>query len=630
MDKVKKFLEAYVQWLALALGVGFLGWMLYSYVFLKPVSSAVGNLPSVPPSDISSQIWSQVGEPLKGKVDDRSTPAQMGPTTNYVDQVQAQRDSVPASVAVAMPVPFAPIPVSEDDSQTTQIGTQHNGAKITRLPDAAAPINLLVSAGHSNVPAPVPAAADGAPAPQGANAPAVDRNWRTVGATIHTADLAKSFAAAGIAPGTPFSSTAILRVILTRQERKTDGTWGSDTTIEPLDINPLPALPPINASFADQKSYLEDFAEKNFVPIARPLFYQVLQGDVWYEPGTKNPNEALQVIDDGYDPKDPGAYAGDINKLLPSEQKLVTEAKARQAAKEAQRARSQNNRNNQPAPPQFPGGFPGGGPPGFPGGPVVNDPQRPQDGVKMFAPNELPPGGPGYFLGGAPQNPGMGGPPGGPPFMPPGFTPGAMPQQQAPGDTAVPNGSFDPSQQPDFKVWVHDVTVQAGKTYRYQLKYIISNPVARTSNLCNPPELAKQFYIESRPTAWSDPVSVESDTNFYAVEMKHGVHFDVFKWKNGIWQMEQFTANTGDMVGGIETNTTTGTKTDFTTGWTLVDIREDPSNTENKQLVLVSDNGTVLIKELAIDAHSPEYRRLYLQVNDPKNKPAVAGVPPQP
>jgi len=37
MDKVKKFLEANVQWLAIALGVGFLGWMIWGYVLQKPV-----------------------------------------------------------------------------------------------------------------------------------------------------------------------------------------------------------------------------------------------------------------------------------------------------------------------------------------------------------------------------------------------------------------------------------------------------------------------------------------------------------------------------------------------------------------------------------------------------------------
>ena len=139
--------------------------------------------------------------------------------------------------------------------------------------------------------------------------------------------------------------------------------------------------------------------------------------------------------------------------------------------------------------------------------------------------------------------------------------------------------------------------------------------------LCSPQKLADIFYIESPFSAWTDPVSVESDTNFYAVDVKHGVHFDIFKWKNGIYQMQSVQVSPGDMIGSVDT---AATNTDFTTHWTLVDVREDPRDETNKTIVLVSDNGTVLKKELVTDQHSAAYRRLLEQANANKDKTAAA------
>ena len=186
-----------------------------------------------------------------------------------------------------------------------------------------------------------------------------------------------------------------------------------------------------------------------------------------------------------------------------------------------------------------------------------------------------------------------------------------------------------PRNRATLKCGAHDVTVQAGKTYRYKLRYYIANPVARSNGLCANPADAKKFWIQSPDSAWTDPISVEADTNFFAVEQKHGIHFDVFKWKNGLWQMQSVTANPGDMVGTVDT--TTPARTDFTTGWTLVDVREEPNGGENdRKLILVSDNGTVIIKELATDQHSSKYRELYNLVNKDKTNPVAAGSPQLP
>jgi hypothetical protein len=611
MDKVKKFLEAHVQWVVLALAVAFLGWTVWGYVLQKPVFSAVGNVPTASPGDIPHIIWDGPAGAVKADLDSKEVPKAIGPKVDYPQLAIDMRTKESLAVSDTFKTPWMPIPIEEDINSGSGPGVKE-GPKITALPEAPPLVKLLISKGHSNVPAPQPPLVAGQAAPQGNQVQAVDKIWLTVEGTVQTGKLAESFKKVGILQGSPFSSTCMLRVILIRQERMLNGDWGPDVEIAPLDISQLMPLPPVDAAPMDQTAY-QTFAEKSVIPICTPPFYTVLQGDVWYEPGTKNPNQTLDMLDDGFDPKDPLAYKGDPTKLLPSEKKLYDDAKAKQEKADALRSR-----RNQPTPnniPQIPdpgqsGGNNnnnGGGGRGGRGRGMAADPRGDEPG--LLAPPRMP----------TPDRPpGIDGP-----GMP------GMPQQQQPGaaPNSLPAGSFDPNTQPEFRVWQHDPTVQAGKTYQYKMRYIISNPVARTVNLCQPEALAKQFYITSVDSEWTPPVSVESDTNFFAVDLKHGVHFDVFKWQDGSWQMESVTTNPGDMVGTVETNPTTTVKTDFATGWTLVDIRDDPSNTENKTLLLVSDNGTVIKKELAIDAHSAAYRHLYQLAMEGKAA-AQAGAPP--
>ncbi len=55
----------------------------------------------------------------------------------------------------------------------------------------------------------------------------------------------------------------------------------------------------------------------------------------------------------------------------------------------------------------------------------------------------------------------------------------------------------------------------------------------------------------------------------------------------------------GDMIGGPEG--TGANKVDFTTGWTLVDVRSDPQNNDRKIIILTSTNGNISRHDLAAD-----------------------------
>jgi hypothetical protein len=175
----------------------------------------------------------------------------------------------------------------------------------------------------------------------------------------------------------------------------------------------------------------------------------------------------------------------------------------------------------------------------------------------------------------------------------------------------LPTGEFDPSKQPDIVVWAHDDTAQPGKTYRYKLRYYLKNPVMQTKNVCNPQNLADQFYIVSADSAWTDQVTIKSETNFFVVAVRPGiamtrVKFDIFRWKNGAWQMQTAEAGPGDMVGGVDP----ATGTDFTTGLTLVTVKQDPNRGEDQTILLTTDGGIIQSRDLAVDQNSPEHKKL--------------------
>jgi len=194
----------------------------------------------------------------------------------------------------------------------------------------------------------------------------------------------------------------------------------------------------------------------------------------------------------------------------------------------------------------------------------------------------------------------------------------------------LPKGSFTPSSQPDIVVWAHDASVLPGKTYRYRLQYFLKNPVFQTNNLCQPQSLADTFMLVSKPSDWTAAISVQSATNFYAVNAsptKDEVKFDIFSWKGGNWQVDSMEATPGDLVGA--TRGEGAEKINFDTGWTLVDVRNDPRNGDNKIIILTTDSGQTLRKDLTVDRANPEYKNLMNQVDAAKAKPAGAtpGVP---
>ena len=93
--------------------------------------------------------------------------------------------------------------------------------------------------------------------------------------------------------------------------------------------------------------------------------------------------------------------------------------------------------------------------------------------------------------------------------------------------------------------------------------------------------------LATPPTAIVPP-KVETPTFFYAIDNKHGVRFDIFKMVDERWQYEIFFANPGDRIGNLAD-----------TGWTLTDVREDPSgNNASRMLILLDGNGNTTLRQI--------------------------------
>jgi hypothetical protein len=606
MDKVKKFLAKNVEWIALALGACFLLWMGYSYVYIPPVKVQVGPQADVVPAEIDKQIWDLAGKKLDLGIHDRTVVHITVPP--FKEQVPPPFDK-PAPAVVGMPgcwnhdvaiVGGADVDVQQQQQQQ-QVANLQN---VTTLPSAAAIYGLGISQGHSNVTVP------GAGAAQ-----PLDKTWVSVGGMVPAQRLAASFADAKIPVNGPLGLTTVLRVELYRQTLEPAGTWSTPTEIAPPGIDALEPMPPekvANLRMAGPQTTYLQYAKDNEAKILRPDFYEVAQGgDKWYVPGTPNKNlSALELVPDTFDP----AHPPTDREPTPEEQAAVRKYKQQQAAAAAAAARAATAAAARAAAAQQPttprtttgggrrgGGSGGGGAGGgtAPGGFLVADPDR--------------------------QLASAGDADGAPPLMPPRVaTPGTdarPPAVTTPDATATPGApagpasptaplgdlpkpAFVPKDQPDFMVWAHDDTVQPGKTYRYMLRYVIASPVFNTNQLCKPQKLALQFAIVSADSKWTDPVAVESDTNFYAIDYQHGlVKFAVFKWQNGAWQMQMVDAAPGDQIGAADPGAGVGGAN--STGWTLVDVRDMPPG-KDKLILLASDNGTI-VRQLIIDQHTKKY-----------------------
>jgi hypothetical protein len=139
--------------------------------------------------------------------------------------------------------------------------------------------------------------------------------------------------------------------------------------------------------------------------------------------------------------------------------------------------------------------------------------------------------------------------------------------EQVDGDaTPAADPNAKPKQEPpvldnnSIKVWAHDAFVERGKTYRYQVVLILTNPYFGHSAAMIPAQaekLAKTGIMRSAASEWTTPITVDPETYLFFTSATDdepnagrvaSARAEVFQFKWGFWRQGAATLEPGDSV----------------------------------------------------------------------------------
>lgn len=113
---------------------------------------------------------------------------------------------------------------------------------------------------------------------------------------------------------------------------------------------------------------------------------------------------------------------------------------------------------------------------------------------------------------------------------------------------------------PEVKVWAHDVTAVPGATYRYRLRVVINNPFFGRQVRASQAKIAEKSYIEGAWSEWSNPVDVDRNDYFFVTAASDGMSnainprphasVELFKFYYGFWRKASIGAEPGDRLEG--------------------------------------------------------------------------------
>jgi hypothetical protein len=555
MQKVVQFLEKYVQWLAIALGLAFLGFMGWSYVYKNPaaqVGQIGGQSVEVTPGDVDKKIDDETADTLERETRQqhpdftiavpRTDKIDIGPTTKPVEVAAFDSWSFDLSnfapmggpqrvVVVALPTLPPLAYVDQEPLRTVLLITPPNGNPIHQDEDS------------------------------------VTTFW-----SLPIADLAKAFkdSFAGRLPER-LQMAQFIRATVVRQELMPDGQWGGDTVVAEAPLPPGTQPEPEYPKVTD--------------PNAAVKFNTYL---AWV-----NPLQTWVV------------NAADPPTAFPQRADLQWQPLAQWIPYRAEAQAAENTPVNQPLPPpiappappqQFQGGpgfggpRPGGRPPGaiFGGGEVGNSVQT------MLQPSPQ-------------QQPAV---PASQPTTNPTVVIPPIPQLQA-----VPAQGFNPTTslaQGDMGLWFHDMNAEPGKTYRYKVRYTLYNPVFGQPNAAADPKMADNLGMDSPFSGWSDNVVVPPRVRFWCMgkqpppvrgQIESQVGFSCYSWHDGLWQQKDYIDSAGDEIGADE-----GGAGNFLTHWTIL---EDLAGFRAKHNVVIvpDDGGPAQLRDVDGDTKSMDYLR---------------------
>jgi len=293
MQKVAQILEKNVEWIALALGVGFLGFMVWSYLLNPPVVAVI-NGSRLNPGNVDDFILNGPVQSLKERMTDPQIPTfQVQDFSKLISQRLNPPPTPPSQQLL-----FAGLWDWQPAQIPTSISTpMAGGPVITELPELPPAQPLLVITGQSSIvsfptTAAPPPANPAAPAAQGAGR--TDVHWVTAAFSVPVGPLAAEWKKAfgPTAPNQPWKlpdamrDTFFLDVTAYRSEQLPDGQWGPDVEVARLPNNPVQPMPPANQLIAERQYLL--WASPHFADIATPPFPDLAAapaGSAWLDPG---------------------------------------------------------------------------------------------------------------------------------------------------------------------------------------------------------------------------------------------------------------------------------------------------------------------------------------------------------
>lgn len=161
----------------------------------------------------------------------------------------------------------------------------------------------------------------------------------------------------------------------------------------------------------------------------------------------------------------------------------------------------------------------------------------------------------------------------------------------------------------------HDLSVVAGHTYTYRIRYEAYNIFAGNKGELKNIEDAKRITILSDWSLASRPVQVTSDVYFYLTKAdaaKKQATVTIFKKARGSWVKEDFKVQAGDPIGGKGRKPPTK-NTDFSTGTVCVDVDFNADLNGKKDVALIiadKVDGTLQQRYLSVDKNDKLYKEL--------------------
>jgi hypothetical protein len=169
-------------------------------------------------------------------------------------------------------------------------------------------------------------------------------------------------------------------------------------------------------------------------------------------------------------------------------------------------------------------------------------------------------------------------------------------------------------------VWGHDLTIQPGETYRYQMIIQLANPFFghKPSLYDDQKSLAEKVTIASAASDWSTPIVVQKPLQWFVVGATQSgesvnpdaldagkISAEVFEFSDGAWSSNSVGIQVGQRLGLAKEG-------GFASDWFVLDILRDIAG----EAVLLQhiENGEVHLIRPSLHASSLELRHLRQQV----------------